>query len=599
MDCFIIKAIADEFNLNVSPIKITQIEQIASYTFIFKLYKEHKYRWLIFCADPNLSYCYLTETKPQNHDMNCCVSSPFLLALRKFLIGSLLKNIDTKSMERIFCFNLIPYQAGHEGTHLKLIFEMIGRKSNILIINKGDNEILDSLLPDSRRLYNFPQVPLNKRNPFEINIIELQETLKKSLEVTPDKKLSSLLVAGLFGISPIIAKEILFRSGIDDVKLNEGCDILDICSRLFNVLKEIIAHYQITTEIKNREAKYYFILYSKEEKPPILSTIVLKHLKEKVSILKFSNIIEATEIFYSDKIESLRVHKKKKLLLKFLKRVKKRYNLRLSKLIIDKTETQRSDEYRKIGDILMANLTKVNKGMQEIVLHNIYSNNENEKINISLDPTKKPVDNASLYYKRYKKTKRSTEIIKQRLNETREYLEFINKTEKEINQVNDDFGLDEISKGFNNINLPDRCISNKDKNDIQAKRKNKIISGVRRFLVEDKWEILVGKNNKANDYLTRIIAKSEDIWFHAYNTPGSHVILRNPTKQKVIPKNILIKTAQVAAFFSRQRNDDIATVGYTSRKYVRKTKNLKPGMVLVDCQKTMEVRPDASEIVSI
>jgi predicted ribosome quality control (RQC) complex YloA/Tae2 family protein len=118
-----------------------------------------------------------------------------------------------------------------------------------------------------------------------------------------------------------------------------------------------------------------------------------------------------------------------------------------------------------------------------------------------------------------------------------------------------------------------------------------MLKGVRFFKINDMWDVLVGKTDKANDRLTRDLAKPEDIWFHVYDAPGSHVVLKNPRRLDNIPFDILKKAAGIAAFFSRQRDEEKVLVVYTRKKYVRKPKGMKIGQVLLDRQKTILIQP--------
>ena len=123
------------------------------------------------------------------------------------------------------------------------------------------------------------------------------------------------------------------------------------------------------------------------------------------------------------------------------------------------------------------------------------------------------------------------------------------------------------------------------------KKTAKTPAGIRFFRLDEGWDVMVGKTDKANDHLTRDIAGPEDIWLHVYNAPGSHVVLKNPRRLETVPFDILKKAACIAAFFSRQKNEDKVLVCYTRKKFVRKPKGMKPGQVLVERQKTLLVKP--------
>ncbi|MGA1823197.1 MAG: NFACT family protein [bacterium] len=584
MDSFVIKTIAHELNLGLCPVKITHIELLNHNTIILKTYKERQHKWLVLCAHPAFSHCYLTKIQPKTETSPL---TPFLITLRKYLLGSRIEKIETKSMERILILRITPFEAGHKGASLELILELIGKSANCVLIEHESMEILCSLRSVPDTAYHLPRSPKDKVNPL---LVKYDDFLKR-LMASSQKRWSDDLVSILFGITPTIADEILYQASLDARKPPPGPSLQMAINTIWSALQEILDFYR-----KPNTAQATYAVSENPQQQPILSAFPLKHLDEKWTLRHFSDMNQAAEAFCAFRIEAVEFAKEKSTFQRFIQASKKRLQRRLSHLKNDRAHALNAEEYRQTGDIIMSCLNTLHKGMEEIQLPNLYDNQKGATISIKLDPTLNPTQNAQRYYRRYQKAKRALSIIEQRIKETESSCALIAEAEKELLFIHDKIELYAISDALKSagILVPNRPGLQKK---TEIKKSPKTIPGIRYFLIEDTWRVLVGKNNKANDYLTRILARSEDFWFHAYNTPGSHVILRNVHKEKKIPPSILEKTAAVAAFFSRQRKADKAIVGYTQRKYIRKTKGLKPGMVLVDYQQTITVTPSLAGVV--
>ncbi|MGA1868676.1 MAG: NFACT family protein [bacterium] len=586
MDSFVIKTIGHEINKSLCPVKITHIELVNHSTLILRTYKERQHKYIIVCVNPDFPHCYMANIQPK---IDSAHPTPFLIILRKYLIGSKIETIYALPMERILIFNIIPFEAGHKGDPLKLIVELMGKPPNIVLIDHASREILGCFRSHPQETYHFPGRPKEKLNPLEINY----ETFTSRISGSSKGKWSADLVAILFGINPTVADEIIHRARIADEKPPAGHSLQEPIGKIWDALQELLDFYRDPTITK----AVYMVPHNPQHQP-LLSVFPLTLKEGKGTSYSFSDINQAAEAFYALIREADECAKEKKQLYRHIKSAKKRFKRRLLNLMDDQKNALNADEYRRMGDILMANLNQIHKGMEEILLPDLYHHQEGAQIRIKLDPKLPPVKNAHAFYRLYQKAKRAIHIIQQRINETESSLALLDTAEKNLLSAQDRIELFNMAEELKNTGVP-APKRNGDETKQEGKKSHKPLPGIRYFVIEDTWNVLVGKNNNANDYLTRRMARSEDFWFHAYNTPGSHVILRNPHKEKTIPPSILQKTAAVAAFFSRQRKADKALVGYTQRKYIRKAKGLKPGMVLVDYQQTITVAPSLKDVVPL
>ncbi|MEJ2615720.1 MAG: NFACT RNA binding domain-containing protein [Ignavibacteriaceae bacterium] len=251
------------------------------------------------------------------------------------------------------------------------------------------------------------------------------------------------------------------------------------------------------------------------------------------------------------------------------------YNFLLSKKF---NYEQLEEEYQRLGNLLLINISSVRKGMKSIELEDIY--NENTKVNIKLNENLSPKKNVDNYFDKAKNDRIRIEKSQQLFKKTLKTFNDLKKIEQIFLSAEDPDNYHIIMKELNM-----KEASSKDhQDDIQSKFKH--------YLIEDKYNVFVGKNNTNNDLLTLKFAKQNDYWFHARSVPGSHVVLRVENTKEIIPKNILKKAASLAAFHSKAKTAGTVPVSYTFKKYVIKKKGMEPGKVALLREDTLLVKPE-------
>ncbi|OGC90988.1 MAG: hypothetical protein A2W25_07880 [candidate division Zixibacteria bacterium RBG_16_53_22] len=237
-----------------------------------------------------------------------------------------------------------------------------------------------------------------------------------------------------------------------------------------------------------------------------------------------------------------------------------------------------SETLKLCGDLILANLDQINKGMGSISLPN-FEGRHPERVEIKLDPSKSAAANAREYYERFKKLSASLKILEKRLESTRKKLSDLEAIRKE---TTDDLGRLEEELAARGLVSKVRSIK---KRTVEKRLPYK------RYLASNGWEIFVGRTSSDNDELTCKIAHKHDYWFHAWQAAGSHTVLRLPDKNAIPDKKILYEAASLAAYYSKARTSGKVPVIYTQAKYVRKPRNFPPGKVLVEREKQLLVGP--------
>jgi predicted ribosome quality control (RQC) complex YloA/Tae2 family protein len=288
---------------------------------------------------------------------------------------------------------------------------------------------------------------------------------------------------------------------------------------------------------------------------------------------------KSAENYYLNIVRLQKMEAVRSELLSLLRKMAKKKERKRSALITDLQDMEQAEDYRQKGDLVLAHLKQLKQG----VGHADLMGYDGIPISVRLDPERSPSQNAELYFKKYKKAKKGSPLLRQRLAET----------EAELNRLR--FMLTEIEKtvDFDSLN---RLRSTLEETGPAIKGRgagqqlpSDTVSGIKSILYSG-WEILVGRNAAGNDRLTTKLARDEDLWLHAEGLPGSHVIVRNPHKVE-IPPDIVVKAASLAAFYSKGKGAGKVPVAYTEARFVRKPKNAKPGLVTLSQRKTIMVRP--------
>ena len=525
---------------------------------------------LLISADAGLPLVYITETAKENP----ATAPNFCMLLRKHIGNGRIVNISQPDFERIVEIEIEHLDEMGDLCRKKLITEIMGKHSNIILLN-DKFFIIDSLrhldtLSNSYRdilpahEYTYPEN--NKNNFYTIKSAEEFCNLILANNVT---NLTNFLVSYFTGFSKPFIKNIIIKQNIRNTDFSKD-DILKMYEYLSKILNNLDSNEISLIKYSNEKGKLDYVI----------------DLVPKSSDLDINFYIDD---FYYNKETNNNYVSYRNNLLKLISHILKKYSLRLESINKKLKECENKDLYKLYGELITANLYKFSKdyNSDKVELENYYDNNV--ILTIPLDSTISIANNAKKYFKKYNKLKNALEIVTLQKKETEEELQYIESIIYELEYAKD---IQEVNEIYNEISenpiFKDYIQSNNKTNT----KKETNISTPREYHI-DGFTVLVGKNNKQNDYLTTKLASPNDIWFHTKDIHGSHVILKNPSEN--ISHDTLIKCAKLAAYYSKGRLSSNVPVDYCFVKYVKKPNGSKPGMVIYTNNKTLNVTPSITD----
>lgn len=555
------KAIVDE----ISPIliggKINKVNQPDKNEITLQIYNKENYKLLMSSAN-NLARVHLSTKNKKNP----ITAYNFCMLLRKHLIGGTITNIYQHKSDRVVCFEIENLNELKELSKKILIIEIMGKHSNIILVDKESSTVIDAIKHIDSRQSSVREIFPSKKYFFVKDEKEniLDDNFKLPSEILKTKEpisMKKFFYSYYLGFSPIISNEILSNSGIDSDKnsLNLTIDEIKNLDKVF---------LGIVKNIKNKE---YCPIVIKDEfsNTKDFYCFDLKMYNHKENVTKLS---ELTENFYHNNSLRDRINQKaynfKKILSNKLNRLTNKYISLNDELIAN----EKKENLKLFADILSINIYKIQKGMKKIKLENIYDNMN--LIEINLDEKKSPRENVENYYKKYKKLKTADEIIKKELPNIKEEIDYVKQILETIETITELNELSEIEEEIISLGYTKKNKKNKQKIEKSKPYQFTTTSGA---------TIFVGKNNLQNENLTLKFANKNDIFFHAQDVPGSHVILRGSN----LTEDDYKIAGFLAGYYSYFKNEGYANVDYTEKKHVKKAKSTALGMVYYDNYKTM------------
>lgn len=501
--------------------------------------------------------------------------------LFRFAAGGYVREVEQLDFDRVIKISCQKKTQFGVGESFHLIFELTGRNSNAVLV-KGDGRIVDCLrkvdatrskfrqiLPGEKYL---PPPPPRKKNPFSIKKGEFSKLLESC-----NKPALDCLRSHFMGVREFLSQKIVMQSGIDTTrKVSElSRNEMELLWRIFSQTFERISEFDLSFQI----------VVDQRGDPKAVSCMDLPFIPADQKI-GCDSLNSALGSFFSIKLSRERQKKELQRLSLIVKRSWKKLKERAKKIEDDLHHAEKFEQYKRFGNLLMMNKETIRKGQTAVELTDVFAP-EPPAIEIPLDPKLSAIGNAQRYFKRYRKAKDALKIIQRRKSETEKKMSRLEDISGQLKKHDDQVDLEEIKRSLIGLGFPAGETGAKVP---KSSTKEKKIS-FRMFLTERGTEILVGRNNKENDYLTFKFARPDDLWFHAQDVPGSHVLLRKKDKKSEPSPQQIREAAKVAAYFSKARNEKKAAVIYTQAKYVRKPRKGRPGLALVEREKTILVAP--------
>ena len=514
---------------------------------------------------------HLTNTQKKNP-----ITAPmFCMLLRKHLGSGKIIAIEQAGFERIIKISVESYDELGDLTVKHIIAEIMGRNSNIILVN-DDMKIIDSIKRVDFTVSTVRQVlpgleyvlpPTQERTPLtDVN----SDT---AIDFTKPQPAEKALMSNVSGISPLTAREVIYRAlGRTDVNTAE----LNL-NKQSSVKAELI---RLAENVKNGEFAPCVIKEKSSGRLIDFSAIEIRQYEGLAEVTETETLSTALDDFYSIRDMHERMRQRSADMVKLLNNAAERTEKKITILVKTLKDAENKDTYKIMGELITANLYRIKDGDRELTAENYYDNMN--EIKIPLLPELSASQNAQRYFKRYNKAKTAeTEAAKQ-LKNAREELDYIESTLAAVENAETETDLREIRAELIKEGYLKRRQDNK-------RRKNKPSEPLH-FVSSDGFDIYVGKNNTQNDYVTTKLANSSDLWFHTKNIHGSHTIIKLGIN-KDVPRTTVIEAAQLAAYYSKARESSQVPVDYTKIKNVKKPNGAKPGMVIYEGYNTIYVTP--------
>ncbi|MFZ3587983.1 Rqc2 family fibronectin-binding protein [Bacillus sp. DJP31] len=552
------KAITNELQQKILNGRISKIYQPYKQELLLQIRANGQSYKLLISANPSYSRVHLTNESFDNP------SEPpmFCMLLRKHLEGYVITSIQQLEMERIISIETRGRNELGDETVKQLIIEIMGKHSNIVLIDKERNIILDSIkhvppVVNRHRTilpgYDYVSPPSQEKlNPLLVD----EETFLRKLDFNSGK-LANQIVGAFSGVSPLFANEVVHLAGITGKQ--------KLANAFVTQIEKIKNHQFQPVIVVGKEKEYFYVL-------------PLSHLGGEVK--SFPSPSDLLDRFYFGKAERDRVKQQGHDLERFIRNEKEKNDKKIIKLEKTLKDAGKAEEYQLFGELLTANMHLMKKGQKEIEVNNYYDE-FNGLVSIPLNPLRTPSQNTQSYYIKYQKAKKSVNFILDQIEKAKlesMYFESLlqqmeSASPKDIAEIREEL----VEEGY----VKAKQTKGNKKNKPQKPT-------LEEYQSSDGKPILVGKNNKQNDYLTNKLAHREELWFHTKDIPGSHVVIRHPEPDE----QSIIDAATLAAYFSKARNSSSVPVDYTKVKYVKKPNGSKPGYVIYDNQQTVYVTPD-------
>ncbi|RCW17253.1 hypothetical protein CAC02_04075 [Streptococcus gallolyticus] len=525
--------------------RIQKVNQPFERELVLTIRNNRKNYKLLLSAHPIFGRVQITTADFQNPQ----TPNTFTMIMRKYLQGAVIESMTQIENDRILEIAFSNKNEIGDNIKITLVVEIMGKHSNIILIDKAESKIIESI-----KHIGFSQNSYRTILPGSTYLAPPKTEAKNPFTVS-DEKLFELLQT-----------EDLLPRNLQKLFQGLGRDTAEnLAAQLSNdKLKQFRAFFARPCQPNMTDKSFAAVLFDKSDK-------------------QFDSLSELLDVFYQDKAERDRINQQSSDL---IHRVQTELDKTIKKLGKQEKEllaTENAEEFRQKGELLTTYLTLVPNNQDQVELDNYYTN---EKIVIALDKSLTPNQNAQRYFKKYQKLKEAVKHLTGLIQETKDTITYLESVETALNHASmsdiEDIREELVETGFVKRRTRDK----------RHKRKKP-----EQYLASDgKTIIMVGRNNLQNDELTFKMAKKGELWFHAKDIPGSHVLIKdnlNPSDE------VKTDAAELAAYYSKARLSNLVQVDMIEAKKLNKPTGGKPGFVTYTGQKTLRVTPTEEKINSM
>ena len=552
--------------------RVDKIYQPNKEELVFLLRTRQEAFKLLLSARANSPRIHFTQYAPENPK----VPPMLCMLLRKRLSGAKLVEVRQPGLERLLYLDFDAANELGDKVRLSLVIEIMGKYSNIILVD-GQGKIVDALKRvdeemSSQRLvqpglaYELPPAQ-NKPCMLECQPEEIVEAI---VHQPKNQSLNKGILNALQGLSPVVCREVEHQVGrgqelfTRDLTQEQKERLRFFLERLFTTVRDTAGEPYMVTKIKGKPMEFSF-----------LNIVQYGTL---ASVSRWEDFSSLLDEFYEERDRQDRMRVKAQDLLRLLANASERLSRKIN---LQRGELARSEDrehLRVCGDLINANLYRIERGSAFADLENFYD--ENRLMRVKLDPALNATQNAQKYYKEYRKAKTAQQVLGEQIAQAEQELLYVDSVFDCLSRVQSESELNEIRQELREEGYLKA---------VRDKRKPPAPLAPLEFVSSEGFRILVGRNNRQNDKLTLKQANNNDIWLHTKNIPGSHTIIVTGGRQ---PGDATLKeAAMLAAYHSRAKDSSQVPVDYTQVRYVSKPQGAKPGMVIYVHYQTLFVTP--------
>lgn len=570
-DALTISAIVQELNEKLIEGRITKINQPEKDEITLQIRTRQGNERLIISANASIPLMYIDNNINKENPLK---APDFCMVLRKYLLNGRILDIVQIDCDRLVEFKISHYDELGDLCNLRLIVELMGKYSNIILVGENDTVLesikhINGFISSVREVY--PGTKYFKvTGKYKLHLEDINNTKNMFQELTlSSKSIRNMLVSNFALVSPTVAEELCFLSNIDSsrpastLRENE----LDI------LIQELTKLY---IAIQNK--LYKLQIYYDNNKPMDYSVINMNMLSN-LDIESFGDVSSLLKKYYEKRNHFARIQDRsssiRQILHTNIERLAKKLNLWEAQL----KDCDLRDKYKLYGELILTYAYLINKNSPKINCTNYYNNSE---VTIDIDVDKTAVENSQIYYNKYNKLKRTKAALETLIIDAKDELEYLQSILESISNVQTQDDLLQIKIELANSGYVKKAFSKGKKNMPKSKPLH--------YKDNLDYDYYVGKNNIQNEEVTFEIASNLDWWFHVKAAPGAHVIVKRKGNEE-LPDIVYLKAAALAAFYSQLRNDKRVEVDYIQKKYIKKPNLKKPGMVIYHTNYSMNIEP--------
>lgn len=555
--------------------RVEKIYQPAKDEIVLSMRGQGGARKLLMSAKADSPRVHLTDFAPENPQ-----TPPMLcMLLRKRLTGAKLRAIRQPQLERLLSFDFDATSDLGDRVSLTLTVEIMGKYSNVILVDEA-GIIVDALkrvdaAMSSQRLV-LPglayEMPPAQNKPCVLDT-PAEDIIKRLSCIDRDMALHKALLQNIQGVSPIVCRELehLTGRGVDisvkTMTTEQKQRLSFFLNRLSGVIRDAAGTPHMVCELKG--------------KPLDFSFTDIAQYGTAAQVKRFERFSLLLDSFYFERDRADRMKNKSHDLLKLLANASDRLSRKINTQQAELQRCSDREPLRVCGDLIQANLYRIEKGAPFADLENFYEENS-PVLRVKLNPALSASQNAQRYYKEYRKAKTAEQVLAVQIEKAQEELAYIETVFDALSRAHTGRELSEIRQELMEQGYVKKA---------RGKQKTPAALPPLSFTSSEGFTILVGRNNRQNDKLTLKTANNNDVWFHTKNIPGSHTVI--VTDGKTPGEETILQAARLAAYHSRARDSAQVPVDYTQIRYVSKPQGAKPGMVIYKNNKTLYVTPAA------